>query len=41
MKIRAVRNVGPYSLVGVNRHFRGAYCRHHQGDDDDGGSTHL
>jgi hypothetical protein len=24
----------------IDRHFRGAYCLHHQGDDD-GGSKHL
>jgi hypothetical protein len=29
--------VGPYSLVKDPRHFRGAFCLHHQRDD--GGST--
>jgi hypothetical protein len=28
------------SNVEVDRHFRCAYCLHHQGDDD-GGSIHL
>jgi hypothetical protein len=44
MKIRAFWDIAPCSL-GVDRHFRGAYCLHHQGegggDDDDGGSTHI
>jgi hypothetical protein len=31
-------DIVPSSLVEVYRHFRGAYCFHHQ--DDDGGNTH-
>jgi hypothetical protein len=33
-------DVTPCSLTGVEWRFRGAYCLHHQGDDD-GGSTRL
>jgi hypothetical protein len=40
MKFRVVWDVAPCSHVEVSRRFRGAYCVHHQGDDD-GGSTHL
>jgi hypothetical protein len=39
MKFRVFWNETPCSLAGVNRRFRGAYCLHHQGDDE--GSTHL
>jgi hypothetical protein len=35
MKIRAFWDTAPYSLVVVDRRFRGAYCL------DDGGNTHL
>jgi hypothetical protein len=35
MKIRAVRDISTYSLVEVDRRFRGACCLHNQGDDDD------
>jgi hypothetical protein len=38
MKTRAFRDIWPYSLVEVERRFRGAYCLHNQGDDDNGGS---
>jgi hypothetical protein len=27
-------DVAPYSLVEINRRFRGAYCLYHQGDAD-------
>jgi hypothetical protein len=30
--IRAFWDIAPYSLVEVNRRFRGLYCLHHQGD---------
>jgi hypothetical protein len=40
-KISIFWDVAQYSLVDVDRHFRGAYCLHHQGDElhhpDDGG----
>jgi hypothetical protein len=32
LKIRAFWDVGPCSIL-VNRHFRGAYCLHHQGGE--------
>jgi hypothetical protein len=38
MKMRVFWDIAPYSLVGVDRRFRGAYCLH-QGDD--GRRTHL
>jgi hypothetical protein len=43
IKIRAFWDNAPCSLV-VDRRFRGAYCFHHQDDEDflpGGGSTHL
>jgi hypothetical protein len=40
MKFRVFWDVAPCSLVEDERHFRGAYCLHHKGDDN-GGSTHL
>jgi hypothetical protein len=41
-KMTAFWDIVPCSFVGEDRRFRGAYCLHHQGDDDpdDGGSTH-
>jgi hypothetical protein len=33
MKMRAFWDIVPFSLVGVDRHFIGMYCLHHQGDD--------
>jgi hypothetical protein len=41
MKISVVWLVAPCSLVEIDVRFRGAYCRHHQGDrpDDEGVST--
>jgi hypothetical protein len=42
MKIRAFWDVLPFSLVGVDRLFRGSYCLRDHGDHlDDAGSTHL
>jgi hypothetical protein len=38
MKIKVFWGVGPCSLVGVDRRFRGAYCFHHRPDGD---NTHL
>jgi hypothetical protein len=32
MKLTALWDIAPRSLVGVYRHFRGVYCPHHQGD---------
>jgi hypothetical protein len=32
MKMRAFWDIVLCSLFGVDRHFRGAYCLHHQGD---------
>jgi hypothetical protein len=32
MKMTAFWDIAPCSLVEVDRHFRGAYCLHHQGD---------
>jgi hypothetical protein len=32
MEIRALWDVAPCSLVGLDRRFRGAYCLHYQGD---------
>jgi hypothetical protein len=29
----AFRDIAPSSLVETDRHFRGAYCLHHQGDE--------
>jgi hypothetical protein len=39
MKIGAFWDIALCSL-GVDQHFRGAYCLHHKGDDA-GGSMHL
>jgi hypothetical protein len=39
MKMRAFWDMVPYSLVEVDRNFRGAYCLHHR--PDDGGSMRL
>jgi hypothetical protein len=39
MKMRAFWDIALYSLVGVDWHFRGVYCLHHQGDD--GASMNL
>jgi hypothetical protein len=39
-KFRAFWDVVPCSHVQFDRRFRGAYCLHHQGDDDVG-SAHL
>jgi hypothetical protein len=33
VKIRAFYDMVPFSLVGVDRRFRGAYCLYHQGDE--------
>jgi hypothetical protein len=33
LKFRVFWDVAPYSHVEVDRHFRGAYCLHHQGDE--------
>jgi hypothetical protein len=38
MKMAVFWVVAPCSLVEVYRRFRGACCRHHQGDPDDGGN---
>jgi hypothetical protein len=35
MKKTVFLDVAPYSLIKVCRHFRGAYCLHHQGSDDE------
>jgi hypothetical protein len=32
-KIRALWNIAPCSLVGVDRRFRRACCLHHQGEE--------
>jgi hypothetical protein len=32
---RAFWAIAPFSLGGVDRRFRGAYCLHHQGDHQD------
>jgi hypothetical protein len=40
MNMTAFWDIASYSLRYLGRHFRGAYCVHHQGHDD-GGSTHL
>jgi hypothetical protein len=41
-KIVAFWDIAPWSLVEIDRRFRGEYCLHHRGDrPDDGGSTHL
>jgi hypothetical protein len=31
LKMRVFWDIAPRSLVGVDRHFRGAFCLHHQG----------
>jgi hypothetical protein len=42
MKMTALLDMAPYSLVEVDRYFRGAYCLHYQGDHlDDGDSMHI
>jgi hypothetical protein len=33
LKTRAFCDISPFSFVGVDRSFRGAYCLHPQGDD--------
>jgi hypothetical protein len=33
MDVAAFWNVALCSLVDVQKHFRGAYCLHHQGDE--------
>jgi hypothetical protein len=33
MKMIAFWDIAPRSLIVVDRHFRGAYCLHHQGDE--------
>jgi hypothetical protein len=33
IKLRVIWNVAPCSHVEVDRHFRGAYCLHHQGNE--------
>jgi hypothetical protein len=36
MKLKSLlwcTRIPPYSVVGVDRRFRGAYCLHHEGDD--------
>jgi hypothetical protein len=40
MKMAVFWVVAPCNLVEVHRRFRGAWCLHHQGDDDpDGGGS--
>jgi hypothetical protein len=34
MKMTVFWDVVPYSLIEIYRRFRGAYCLHHQGDDE-------
>jgi hypothetical protein len=34
MKMIALCDIAPCSLVEVDRRFRGMYCVHHQGDDE-------
>lgn len=43
MKTTLFWNVASCSLLDIDRHFRGVYCRHHQGDDhsDDGSKSKL
>jgi hypothetical protein len=41
LKIRAFWDVAPCSLLEGDRSFRCAYCLHHQGGPNDGGSTRL
>jgi hypothetical protein len=41
MKFIVFWDIAPCSHIEVDRHFRGAYCLHHQGNHDDGGSMHL
>jgi hypothetical protein len=38
LKMTVFWDVAPCSLAETDRHFRGVYCIHHQGDD--GGSRH-
>jgi hypothetical protein len=33
LKMRVFWDIAPCSLVGVDRHFRGTYCFHHQRDE--------
>jgi hypothetical protein len=41
MKVTAFWDIAPCSHDEVGQCFRGAYCLHHQGNPDDGGSKHL
>jgi hypothetical protein len=43
LKMIVLWYIAPYSLAGVDRCFRHAYCIHYQGDDrpDDGRSMHV
>jgi hypothetical protein len=34
LKIEILWDIAPYSLIGVDGRFRGAYCLHHQGDNN-------
>jgi hypothetical protein len=36
MKITAFWDIASCSLVAMDRHFRGAYCHHHDNADGDG-----
>jgi hypothetical protein len=40
MKMTVFWDVVPYGLVEIDLRFKGAYCLHHQ-DDDDRGSKHF
>jgi hypothetical protein len=40
-KFKVFCDAEPCSHLEVYRRFRGAYCLHHQDDEDDGGSTLL
>jgi hypothetical protein len=37
MNMAVYWDVAPFSLVDIDRHFRGAYCRHLEIDDLSGG----
>jgi hypothetical protein len=41
MKITALCNIAPCSCVEFDQSFRGAYCLHHEGDEDDYDSKHV
>jgi hypothetical protein len=41
MKMAVFWDFAACSLVEIDRRFRGAYCLHHKGDEDEGGSKHL